>query len=227
LTAEEAHDEAHREKEQIQTTFPAVSSAANHCHDHEHGWAPWRYGVLLLPVMLYLLRLPNESFGVTAGAAVQRDPTKDAAKASTLIASFQSPLQRIVLGAVVMGGRIENVDFKELQAVANSDPEEQKQWIGRNVRLKGQFAMRPGIDRQFSLVRFKITCCSADAIQLHVVFLCDESVANLHTQNTWVEVTGQINSFVPDAEGNKVTVLRVASRKDIKQTKPDQNPYLQ
>src|SRR5262245_26983871 len=34
-------------------------------HDHERGWAPWRYAVLVLPVVLYSLGLPNK--GLTSG----------------------------------------------------------------------------------------------------------------------------------------------------------------
>jgi hypothetical protein len=31
-------------------------------HGHNHGWNPWRYIVLLLPVVLYFLNLPNGGF---------------------------------------------------------------------------------------------------------------------------------------------------------------------
>jgi len=34
---------------------------------HEHGWAPWRYVILLLPVVLYFLDLPNESMAMADG----------------------------------------------------------------------------------------------------------------------------------------------------------------
>lgn len=33
-----------------------------HGHDHDHSWNPWRYAVLLLPVVLYFLNLPNQGF---------------------------------------------------------------------------------------------------------------------------------------------------------------------
>jgi hypothetical protein len=39
-----------------------AADAHNHCcsHDHgaDHGWAPWRYAVLLLPIMLFLMGMP-------------------------------------------------------------------------------------------------------------------------------------------------------------------------
>jgi hypothetical protein len=37
---------------------PPHVHAHDHGHDHEHGWAPWRYAVLLLPIVLFLMKLP-------------------------------------------------------------------------------------------------------------------------------------------------------------------------
>lgn len=33
-----------------------------HDHGHDHNWNPWRYAVLLLPVVLFFLNLPNQGF---------------------------------------------------------------------------------------------------------------------------------------------------------------------
>ncbi|GIW78232.1 MAG: hypothetical protein KatS3mg105_0039 [Gemmatales bacterium] len=33
---------------------------AGHDHGHDHGWNPWRYAVLALPVFLFLMNLPNK-----------------------------------------------------------------------------------------------------------------------------------------------------------------------
>src|SRR5262249_19300624 len=33
-----------------------------HDHGHEHSWSPWRYTVLMLPVVLFFLNLPNAGF---------------------------------------------------------------------------------------------------------------------------------------------------------------------
>jgi uncharacterized membrane protein YraQ (UPF0718 family) len=38
------------------------SHAHSHANGHDHGWAPWRYVVLLLPVVLYFLVLSNANF---------------------------------------------------------------------------------------------------------------------------------------------------------------------
>src|SRR5262249_12016728 len=50
---------------------------ADECgHGHEHGWNPWRYIVLLLPIVLYFLGLPNA--GLTSHVAVDVDQASTA-----------------------------------------------------------------------------------------------------------------------------------------------------
>lgn len=34
-------------------------------HGHSHGWNPWRFAVLLLPVVLFFMNLPNEGFSAS------------------------------------------------------------------------------------------------------------------------------------------------------------------
>lgn len=46
----------------------------DHAH-HDHAWNPWRYAVLLLPVVLYFLNLPNQGFSkdVIGGMGLNAD----------------------------------------------------------------------------------------------------------------------------------------------------------
>src|SRR5262249_48248084 len=50
--------------------------AHDHDHGHDHSWAPWRYVVLLIPIMLFLLGLPSRGLNVQAA---QLDTTHDVA----------------------------------------------------------------------------------------------------------------------------------------------------
>lgn len=50
-------------------------------HDHDHGWGPWRYAVLLLPIVLFFLGLPPAPFLVVQAIAVGQ-PTKQAEEPS-------------------------------------------------------------------------------------------------------------------------------------------------
>src|ERR1700730_5171613 len=58
-----------------------------HAHEgHDHDWAPWRYVVLLLPIMLFLLGLPNKGPSVH-GATTPVDLTSESNGYATLVAA--------------------------------------------------------------------------------------------------------------------------------------------
>lgn len=55
------HTHAHEHGEAAATAVAEPATAGHvHGHDcgHEHGWAPWRYAVLLIPIVLFMMRLP-------------------------------------------------------------------------------------------------------------------------------------------------------------------------
>jgi uncharacterized membrane protein YraQ (UPF0718 family) len=152
------------------------------------------------------------------------DLDKEAAKSCIVLAAGPSPLQNVVLARWLIGGKVEDVDFKTLEGAA-ADEDDRKYWQGRNIRVKGQFMPRSGSDQAFQLVRYKMKCCSADAIPIQVVMFCSQSVADIAPGN-WVQVTGQI-SFAQVSQNRWVTVLRVPRRAEIKAVEPDYNPYVQ
>jgi hypothetical protein len=58
-----AHSHAHDHDHSHTHTHDHQHAADGHDHDgHDHGWNPWRYIVLLLPVVLYFLNMPNGGF---------------------------------------------------------------------------------------------------------------------------------------------------------------------
>jgi hypothetical protein len=158
-----------------------------HDHGHEHGWGPWRYAVLLLPVMLYFLNLPgSDGF-------------------NTLHASTVDP-NLIKLDTKAGGEDLDReLSFKELEGVA-STPEQRTWYSGKIVRLVGQFVPSPYGERVFSLVRMKMNCCAADAIPLQATIMVDpksKEVPNgADLRMKWVEVKGQL-SFHPLKSGNR------------------------
>ena len=57
-TCDHDHDHAHTHEH----AHTHASDDHGHDHGHDHGWNPWRYIVLLLPVVLYFLNMPNDGF---------------------------------------------------------------------------------------------------------------------------------------------------------------------
>jgi hypothetical protein len=49
-------------------------SHQHHDHGHSHGWQPWRYIALLLPIVLYGLNLPNAGFTASGRIGGDFDP---------------------------------------------------------------------------------------------------------------------------------------------------------
>jgi hypothetical protein len=273
---------------------------------HDHGWNPWRYIVLLLPIVLYFLHLPNAGFsaahsggrqvyagdldqGATNGNYVENtglQVTKDTAQDVLRVVSVvrDSPAEKaqihvndlitqvapedgksakpVSLKGLTLANSIKqvqgepgtktkltlqpsgtegahdvvltresdilNLRFKELEGAAYT-PDAREYYQGRMVRIIGQYAPS-GTDRMFTLVRFKITCCAADAIPLNVVILLDpqskEKLGPLPTHQ-WVEVTGRIEFLKRKDRDEFVTVLKVASPKDVRPVPPDSDPYVQ
>src|SRR5205823_1148740 len=64
------HDHAHHHHGHTHDHEHAHAHGHDHSHDHGHGhdhghdhsWSPWRYTVLMLPVILFFLNLPNAGF---------------------------------------------------------------------------------------------------------------------------------------------------------------------
>jgi hypothetical protein len=300
-----AHDDCGHEHEHAHGHDHGHEHAPAHAHDHEHdhghdhGWNPWRYTVLLLPVVLYFLNLPNAGFGATkvntgdidqdtpgrfvenTGLKIMRNDARDGIEVlkvardsageksgvkprdfilrispdkgetkqlSTKGLSIEDAVKALggppgsKVGLTVLhegddkpqdlelvrAQDILAVGFKELEQ-ASFNPGTRQFFEGRTVRLVGQYA--PGNDdRTFGLVRFKMTCCAADAIQLNVVIMldpnCKENLTGLN-RNDWLQVTGRVQFRKRRDRDEYVTVLIVNSPKDVQQTKADDNPYLQ
>lgn len=204
-----AHDRAHTDCGHEHSNDHSHSHGPADDHGHEHGWTPIRYAVLLLPVALYFLDLPNSGFGTTRLTDT----------------SSGSPLDSIAMQNMASRGEV-GLDFKELDRAAFL--EDQREYFeGKTGVLKGQFV--PGSDpRTGRLVRFKMQCCAADAIALKVQLISPEPLADVQPPlkpGQWVEVKGQIQ-FRKNTANEFVPVLQLRSSKDIQPIEPETNPWL-
>jgi hypothetical protein len=196
-----------------------VHAGHDHGHDHDHSFNVLRYIILLIPVVLFFLGLPNEGFQIRAA--------EDVGQIGDTIGDGKARAKGSDAAPVGLG-------FLELAGAAY-DPERRELYEGKLARLKGQF-QSAGSDRYFSLVRYKMTCCMADAIPLPLIIMIDpasgEHVNPGAYQGKWVEVTGQVQfrDRVRNGQKEPVTVLLVRPDKDhpleklVEPTNPDNSP---
>jgi hypothetical protein len=198
--------------------------------DHDHGWAPWRYVVILVPIILFLLGLPNKPPSVIADQ--NRSAVALAPEAETHVFSIglgPDPLAQLAhLNAAVNGeisaGKGIYVDYKKLESLADAEYS-RKDWIGKTVDVRGQYAPSNGTSQLFMLVRLKIACCANDAVQLNVPMISREPIRDFKI-NDWVKVTGRVD-FRKDANGSYKTVVVISKASDVEPCAPDPYPYVQ
>lgn len=158
-----------------------------HDHGHDHGWAPWRYVVLMLPVVLFLLNLPNDGFSVE-----------------------KMDLKGIAMDKKVQSrGVLQNVGFQQLERAA-LDPNQRDLFEGKQISLIGRFAGDE--PKRFSLTRYKMNCCAADAVPLNAIILIDPDpkvpgIDPKAKQNKWVKVTGLVAFINRPGTGEFVTSI--------------------
>ncbi len=226
------HDHQHEQNHQHEHGHDHIAHGHHHHHDHgaedhDHAFTPLRYVILLIPIILFLLGLPNKGPKVMAADSV--DVGRDSVvHALGLIgnggAGWAQAGYAGYLAAEQASGEVFDLDFKDLLAAAASEPR-REQWNKKTVRVIGQFAtMRSGNPNMFALVRFRMQCCAADAIQFDVPCVSREPITHVKA-NDWVRVTGRI-SFIQSQNGFKA-VLIVSGHKAIVPTYPDPNPWIQ
>ncbi len=185
--------------------------------DHDHGWAPWRYVVILVPIILFLLGLPN------------KPPSIMAKDSSVLTVATLPELACIgaaydVADAMKAGSeKAKRVDFKLLESMA-SKPDLRAYWKNKVVEVVGQYSPDSRSNQLFMLVRFKISCCANDALQLNVPMASREPITGI-ARSDWVKVTGRVE--FREEGGTYQTVLIIAKAKDVAKDNPDPNPYIQ
>lgn len=165
------------------------SHADHSAEDHEHGNIYWRVVVLAFPVAILAMGLPNSSFSAERerqmlGQAKEIDVPED---------------------VKVKDGEIKS-DFDLLASAAYSQ-QKRDAYTGAKASIVGK--MRKITDKQFTLYKLKITCCSSDAIPLQALAIV-KSASQMAGFNDGeeVEVKGVIQ-FAPNDKGEYITVLKV------------------
>jgi hypothetical protein len=212
------------------------NNGGSHDHGHEHGWSPWRYAVLLLPVILYLLDLPGPGF--SQDYLKSRLPRLDnldlrapenTSPAATVVGLFAVPGDGpwLALAGLTVTAHEEEkpyfIEFAELNKAAYV-PQLRAELHGKTRLLLGQF-VTGNTDNTCSLVRIKMQCCAADAQPLNVVIIAPDKLTDVKPLS-WVEVEGQVQFRKRRDKNEYLPVLQIKSRDKIKPADPPKNPYL-
>jgi hypothetical protein len=220
--AEHPHDHTHEHHEQSHDHGQADCG-------HDHGWAPWRYIVLLVPILLSFWWILNLSAAESGKVGDDRPEERAAAASIVGLAMPGANTSALTAAFATVAVKLEEVDpikdFKELQEVAYTE-ETRSFWTGKLVRVKGEF-VPSGTDRSFGLRRWKMTCCAADAIPLNVDIRSPTTLALEKLTSKWVNVTGKIKFERRRGRDDYATVLEMRTDKDVKETTPDANMFLQ
>jgi hypothetical protein len=229
---------------------PAPTHDHSHGHDHAHGWSPWRYMVLLLPVVLYFMDLPGPGFSAdyveTRLSHMQVEDmnlwgTDLPARGATSIGLVQAPagqgpLQATALLAIALHRDEKPVplEFQELKNAAFL-PAQRQHFDGKIGRILGQY-VRGSTDNTCSLVRIKMQCCAADAQPLNVVIISPVKLSDVEAlrqleslplERRWVEIEGRIQFRKRSGHADEyLPVLQIDGPHKITPAQPPKNPYI-
>jgi hypothetical protein len=172
------------------------SHGHDHAHGggdgHEHGAAPWRYVILLFPVVLYFLDLPNENMA-------KADDRDAILRTDFKVKDVTDPDH----------GKAFAVNFPELQQ-APATSSSRATYEGKTIRVTGEYL--PGTDRLFTLVRYRMNCCARDAVALKAVIMLDphsqDNLNKFDLKRKWVQVEGQVQFQQDPAQpDNWITII--------------------
>lgn len=217
----------------------------NHDHGHDHSWSPWRYTVLILPLMLFILPFPwNDIILAVENKRANAHLGELHAGLRGVEDGYQPPLLLAPVGVTGPGHAAANgmlyaflvdaawehsaaepderVELPQLELIARAE-DRRKHWQGKIVEVQGLAFPHPQDSKIFQVLRFQMACCGNDARPIGVVCdsrkTLDEWKIN---RGQWVTVVGKLH-FHTQPNGKTIAVIRVAKAKP---TRPPANPYL-
>lgn len=176
---------------------------------HNHGWAPWRYMVLAVPIFLYFLGLPREGlYSKGIEQQTSRGSTQDPKRQGLSLLAGGSAMTKVLRKT---DPATHVLPFKKLSEAA-AIPSQQEIYEGDYGILRGQFIpLRSG--QEFTLLRVNRTCCVADEVMLEIRIIAPEAIQGLLPEQ-WIRVKGLI-SFQRNEKGKWIPVLTLQSNDDI------------
>lgn len=212
---------------------------ADHGHSHDMSWVIARMLILVFPVALFFLGLPNSSFSAeeqlkrtgreaALGADTLKELAKDAPVEEQKYDGDGKIMYRILKTETglkirqtfqpngestleLLSGEPIHVKFSELNDAAYNAGE--RDFLqGQTATLEGRFKRLA--DKEFTLFRMKMTCCKADEVPLKVRIIVPQALSNFNNFD-WVKVKGQIQFLKVPNQEQYVPVLYIAHVSDV------------
>jgi hypothetical protein len=221
-----------------------------HEHSHDMSWMFARMLILVFPVLLFFLGLPNASLSQAAqekmlgkDAALGGEMLKDLAKGATVVEEKTldngavvkvlktstglriretKPLAGGETKLELIAGEGERMRFNDLNDAA-LDEGKRKYMEGRTAILEGRFKRLA--DKEFTLFRMKMTCCAADTVPLKVRIVVPQALSG-YEDFAWVQVKGQIQFLQVPGQNRYIPVIMAADISDVQKV-PPKNEYEQ
>lgn len=191
------HDHAHHDQDH------SHEHGHDHDHGHDHGFAPGKYVLLLFPVALFFLGLPNKGFS--------NDMLKRALGEQGALEGAGDVTKKE--GTVLR--------FNELASAALM-PKSRAYFQGQTAKLKGMFSPLEN-KREFTLFRLKMTCCAADSIPLKVRIISPDELP--FVMRDWVELEGTIEFRKLAGKEEYIPVIMLETGDRVRASTPDNNEY--
>lgn len=179
-------------------------SAEDHGHSHDISWVIARMLILVFPIALFFLGVPNSGF------------SQD--RIDKLI-GIDTALGPVEIADVANRGETQ-MSFNDLNGAAYDDGKRES-LQGQVTELVGRFK-RVG-DKEFTLYRLKMTCCAADTVPLKVRIVTPTALSGFK-DGEWVKVRGQIQFVKAPGSDRYIPVIKVADITDVRRTDA-QNEY--
>lgn len=218
-----AHDHAHDHGQHAHHHHHGHDHAHDHsAEDHDHGWAPWRYVVMLTPIILFMLGLPSMLPRVQASISTDHTNVAEGAGLVALGSDRWAWLAYAGYYGADSNEPAQEIKFGVLESLG-AKAEDRAFWNDKMVSVVGMFSPKQNSNTSFDLVRFKINCCLGDAIPLRVPVRSREELPRLKP-GTWVEVRGRVQFY--RAGTNFFPVLSIASARNVREVPPDPRPHV-
>jgi hypothetical protein len=187
------------------------ASCCNHSHEtgeHSHGSVFWRAVILMFPLILFAMGLPNQGFSAER------------------IAKMLGPAVALNLNDIQTVAEKETLIPVSFEDVANAlrTPIMQETLSGQRTELRGQ--LQKISDREFTLYTIKMTCCSSDSVPLkaRIIISAGEFGGSLGAlgfkDGDWLLVRGVLQFVVVEGRKEPLPVVRT-KLSDITTTTPD------